>query len=295
MQLALRASAAAVLVPARIKLGFDRAAPANAVAVHECAYRTAVPEHVLDSLFGFAESSVCTSARCGGTSLACGRPGLRLSRDSDGTPPALVISPCSSHALRNWSIERYAAAAIMPSRVTACRSCCAAAAVRSNTNTPRASNARCGTPCRNLVGQDTLVQVPGDACASHVLLSPDSGPAHMADDGRHAVIGLYAATNPQRSGPYYSRPWCVDRYGAAALEISRQAASALPWTEKIEKPGVMDLIEVADVTARLDAAAGCGRAAHADTPALVGLSRRLTPDRHCAIMRVRSSPDEAHP
>jgi heptosyltransferase I len=67
------------------------------------------------------------------------------------------------------------------------------------------------------------------------------------------VIGLYAATNPQRAGPYYSRQWCVDKYDAAARKYLGKPAAEIPWTTKIERPGVMDLITVADVVAKLDA------------------------------------------
>jgi heptosyltransferase I len=86
-----------------------------------------------------------------------------------------------------------------------------------------------------------------------VLLTPDSGPAHMATMVATPVIGLYAATRLQRSGPYFSRQWCVDRYEQAAQRYRGCSASALPWHEKIEHPGVMDLIDVADVRERLDA------------------------------------------
>jgi len=66
------------------------------------------------------------------------------------------------------------------------------------------------------------------------------------------VIGLYAATNPQRSGPYLSRHWCVDAYDAAARKFLGKPASDLPWTTKIERPGVMELISVEAVAAKLD-------------------------------------------
>ena len=68
-----------------------------------------------------------------------------------------------------------------------------------------------------------------------------------------AVIGLYAASNPIRSGPYNSRQWCVDRYDAAARKFLGKPAAALPWGRKLEFPGVMDLIEPEAVTERLDA------------------------------------------
>ena len=66
------------------------------------------------------------------------------------------------------------------------------------------------------------------------------------------VIGLYAATNPARSGPYLSLRHCVDAYDAAARAFRGRPASALPWTEKIEEPGVMDLISVDAVIGRLE-------------------------------------------
>jgi heptosyltransferase I len=72
------------------------------------------------------------------------------------------------------------------------------------------------------------------------------------------VIGLYAATNPERSGPYHSRPWCVNRYERAARQFLGKPASDLPWTTKIERPGVMDLVEVVDATERLDALMAAG-------------------------------------
>jgi len=55
-----------------------------------------------------------------------------------------------------------------------------------------------------------------------------------------------------RSGPYLSRQWCVDRYEQAALRFRGKPAGQLPWAEKIEEPGVMELIEPQAVTARLD-------------------------------------------
>ncbi|MCM2311130.1 MAG: hypothetical protein NDI84_06960, partial [Steroidobacteraceae bacterium] len=91
-----------------------------------------------------------------------------------------------------------------------------------------------------------------------VLLTPDSGPAHMATAVGTPVIGLYAATNPERSGPYYSRRWCVDRYDAAARGFLGKPAAELPWTTKIERPGVMGLITPADVIERLDALMAAG-------------------------------------
>src|SRR6476659_7614109 len=107
-------------------------------------------------------------------------------------------------------------------------------------------------PLQNQVGKDTLPQLLGLLGRATVLLTRDSGPAHMATMVKTPVIGLYAATNPERSGPYLSRRWCVNAYDAAARKFLDKPASELPWTRKIEMPGVMELIEVAAVCSKLD-------------------------------------------
>jgi heptosyltransferase I len=107
-------------------------------------------------------------------------------------------------------------------------------------------------PCRNLIGRDTLLEFLATLQRATVLVSPDSGPAHMATTVGTPVVGLYAATNPERSGPYYSRRWCVDRYDRAASRFLNRSAEHLPWAEKIEMPGVMDVIEVDDAVEKLD-------------------------------------------
>jgi heptosyltransferase I len=103
------------------------------------------------------------------------------------------------------------------------------------------------------IGKDTLPELLGLLSRSTVLLSPDSGPVHMATMVGLPVIGLYAATNPARVGPYFSRQWCIDRYDEAARRFLGKPAAQIPWTTKMERPGVMDLIGVSEVAAKLDA------------------------------------------
>jgi heptosyltransferase I len=105
----------------------------------------------------------------------------------------------------------------------------------------------------NQIGKDTLPQLLALMASSTALLSPDSGPVHMATLVGLPVIGLYAATRTARVGPYSNRLWCVDQYEAAARKFYGKSAGELAWTLKIEKPGVMDLISVEEVTSKLDA------------------------------------------
>jgi heptosyltransferase I len=165
--------------------------------------------------------------------------------------PTLLISPCSSHPERNWPAERYAAVAQYAAAAHHMRVVLVGgrSAVESQMGTAIAARA----PVVNQIGKDTLPELLGLLSMSTVLLSPDSGPAHMATMVGLPVIGLYAATNPARAGPYYSRQWCVDKYDEAAQKFLGKPAAQIPWTTKIERAGVMDLIGVSDVTAKLDA------------------------------------------
>jgi heptosyltransferase I len=259
MQLAFRASVAAALVPARLKVGFDRsrARELQWLFTNE-KIQPREREHVLDSLFGFAER-IGLWRRSMRWDIPLPEPALDYARQviPEGQP-TLVISPCSSHALRNWSPERYAAVADHAAarhglRVLVCGG-------RSDLELQYGERiaALMRQPCQNLVGKDTLLELLATLQRAMLLISPDSGPAHMATAVGTPVIGLYAATNPARSGPYYSREWCVDRYEAAARQFMGKPAAELPWTTKVERPGVMDLITPPDVIERLDALLAAG-------------------------------------
>src|SRR6202043_3891649 len=160
---------------------------------------------------------------------------------------------CSSHTARNWSAERYAAVADHAVSAHNMRVVLVGGRSAVENQLGAAISAVARAPLVNQIGKDTLPQLLGLLARSTVLLSPDSGPAHMATMVALPVIGLYAATNPARAGPYYSRQWCVDKYDAAAQEFLARPAAQIPWTTKIERRGVMNLISVSDVTAKLDA------------------------------------------
>lgn len=108
-------------------------------------------------------------------------------------------------------------------------------------------------PALDLVGKDTLKQLLALLARADLVLTPDSGPTHMANAMGTAVLGLHAATDAQRSGPYSDRRWSVNHYAEAAEKFLRLPAERVRWGRRIEFPGVMDLVGVDEVTARFDA------------------------------------------
>jgi heptosyltransferase I len=252
MQLALRASMLSTLVRAKVKLGFDRKRARELQWLFTTnRLRPATNQHVMDSLFGFAEKfHVYEKVLRWDIPIpdAAREYARRVAPDGEQT---LIISPCSSHALRNWRNEHYAqvadyATGNLGMHVVLCGG---------RSEIERRSGEQIANlmkqPCSNTIGQDTLLEFLATLERATILLSPDSGPAHMASAVGTPVIGLYAATNPARSGPYLSRQWCIDKYDAAARLVYGKPASELPWTTKIERPGVMDLITPDEVIRKL--------------------------------------------
>jgi heptosyltransferase I len=157
----------------------------------------------------------------------------------------LAISPCSSHVKRNWFAERYAAVAdhaiARGWRVILCGG-------RSDLERQMgdAILAAMQGDALDLIGKDTLKQLPALLARADLLMTPDSGPMHIANAMGTKVLGLHAASNPKRSGPYSDIRYCVDRYDDAARKYLGKPAAELKWGTKIEHDDVMQLITVED-------------------------------------------------
>jgi heptosyltransferase I len=259
MQLAIRASLVAATVPARFKVGFDRARARELQWLFtNVRIAPRMREHVQDGMLGFTEC-LGLPRRPPRWDIPLPDAALEYARGviPDGQR-TLVISPCSSHALRNWSAENYAAIADHAAVRHGLSVLICGGPSELEREYGQRIEALAKHPVSNLVGRDTLPELLATLARATLLVSPDSGPAHMATTVGTPVVGLYAATNPARSGPYHSRAWCVDRYDEAAMRFRGRPAAELPWTEKIEAPGVMDLVTRADVIERIDALLAAG-------------------------------------
>lgn len=253
LQVSLRASLVSTLVRADVKLGFDRA---RAREMQWLFTNARVPararEHVQDSFLGFADA-LGVRERILEWNLPLPADALDYARSQipDGQP-TLLINPASSHPLRNWRPERYAALADHAARRHGMRVILCGGPAPRERDLGAAIRGAASTTVIDQIGRDTLPQMLALLARATVLVAPDTGPVHMATAAGTPVIGLYAATNPERSGPYLSRRWCVDRYPEAARRFRGKSPEELPWWTKIERPGVMDLIETEAVTRRLD-------------------------------------------
>ena len=169
-----------------------------------------------------------------------------------GDQPTLLISPCSSHALRNWRPAYYAKVADHAVEKMGLRVVLSGGPSSLEHETGIAIEAAMSEQCINLVGKDTLEQSKGLLRRADLVLTPDAGPAHIASALGTPVVGLYAATWSRRSGPYNSLDLCVDHYEEAARQFRGKEACELRWGHRIEEPGVMDLVRPAEVIERME-------------------------------------------
>lgn len=254
MQLSLRASLASLAVRSALRLGFDRARARELQWLFTNArIAPRSREHVLDSFQGFLAALGLEPGMLEWNLPLPPQARAYAAAQIPDAQPTLIVSACSSHPARNWRPERYAAIIDHAVERHGMRVLLCGGRSRLERDMGEAIERHASAPLTNQIGRDSLPQLLALLERATVLLSPDSGPVHMATMVATPVIGLYAATRLQRTGPYLSRQWCVDRYPQAALRFRGRDASQLPWHQKIEDPGVMDLIEVADVRERLDA------------------------------------------
>lgn len=259
MQVALRANLLSRMVKAPVRLGWDKARSRDRHTWFTNEQIASVPfQHQVQGFLEFP--------RALGIEVETPRWDLPVG-DEDrswaaeqlpGEQPTLLISPCSSHPLRNWLDERYAAVADHAAHELGMRVVLSGGPSELERRTAANIEQLMRAPAINLVGKDTLTQSLALLDRATVLISPDSGPAHMASAMGTPVVGLHAATWSRRSGPYHSLDLCVDRYGEAARQFRGKEPQALRWGHRIEEPGVMALIEVNAVLDQLERA--CRRA-----------------------------------
>lgn len=255
MQVSMRAHLASRCLRADYRLGYDRVRGRDAHGLFVNARIAPVDrQHVLDAQWSFLDAlGVPDAPRCWDL------PRQAPARDwaaaqLPGAQPTLLISPASSVALRNWHAPGYAAVARYAVHELGMR----VALVGGPSAAERALGAQIraaagDTPLLDLIGRDTLPRLLALLDRATVLLSPDSGPAHLAAIVDTPVIGLYAVSNPQRCGPYKSLMHCVDAYPRACEQILHRRADSLPWGTRVESPAAMALIQADEVCARLQA------------------------------------------
>ena len=253
MQMSLRASALSLLIAAPIKLGFDKQRAKDMQWLFTNRQIAHQPrQHVIDSFFGFSEAL--------GIEQHLYQWEIPIPEDARAfaqhniaaDQPALVISPCSSMAYRNWHVAGYAAVADYAAEKYQMQVILTGGPSGIEKQYGEQISQAVKHPLNNLIGKTSLKQLLAILAEARVVIAPDAGPAHMATAVNTPVIGLYATTNPDRARPYSFPQYVVNHYPQAVQDKYAKSVAELPWGVRVRDKGTMERITSQDVTAILD-------------------------------------------
>lgn len=241
MQLALRASLVTLGIRARYKVGFhrSRAKEGQWVFTNKRIEDTA-SAHVLDSFFSFTEY-LGVPRQSPTWQLPISDQDRQLAREQLGGKPTVVISPAASKDERNWLTERYAQFADYVVEQGYQVALCGSPAPREQALATEIMAAMHHSAL-NLVGKTTLKQLAAVLGEAKLVLAPDSGPAHLATTQGTPVLGLYAHSNPQRTGPYFNIADVVSVYEQFVTQQQGKPLDQLPWSTRAKGDNLMQAI-----------------------------------------------------
>ena len=255
MQTSLRANLVAGMIPARRKIGFP---PSKAKELHSLFVTEHLPEtdafHVLElfqhfaSGIGIHDCDIHWEIPLPDTAME--RVEGWLGKDADYA----LICPSASNTERNWLTDRYAALA---------RHCHARGLEVVLTGSPaereialaRDIEHQAAIPVHNLAGQTNLKELLALCRGAKVVIGPDSGTLHMATTQGTPVVGLYAHSNPRRTGPYRDLHRVADAYTPALQHASTDKQSSR-WGYRLKGSALMAGIGVEEVIELIDGVLG---------------------------------------
>ncbi len=181
MQVSARANLLSRLVRAPLRLGWNRARSRD---FHQCFINQTVADIPFQhQVQGFLEFPRALGLQVGQPrwDLPVSPEAVRWVREQlQPQQKTLVISPCSSHVMRNWQARHYAAVADFAAGELGMQVILSGGpgALERDTGVAIEQSMQC--PCLNLIGQDTLEQAKALLQQADLLISPDSGPVHIA-------------------------------------------------------------------------------------------------------------------
>lgn len=256
MHASMRANLISLLVDADLRLGFDRHRARDFQWLFTNRKLPAVRTHVMDGLFSFIEALGIDERMLRWDIPVSPEDEARAEAWCGAHRPVCVISPCSSQRFRNyrnWRVENYAAVARHLVTQRGARVLITGGNTELEHEYGQALAAAVGSGVENLVGRTTLKQLLAILTRADLLICPDSGPAHMATAAGTPVVGLYATSNRQRTGPYLSQALVVDKYPQAVARELGRPLDELRWGQRVRRPDAMDLIETGEVIEKVDA------------------------------------------
>lgn len=249
MQVAFRANLAARCINAKRKIGFDwhRAKELHTLFTNE-RVKTQVEPHVLEGFFAFAEKVGVPASELNNLQwqMPITEQDIAFATTNMPEQKAIVISPAASKRERNWLPERYAQVAdYAADRGFKLVLCGGPGSV--DRELADAIKASSSSEFVDLVGKTSLKQMLACLRQASLVIAPDTGPAHMAVTQGTPVLGLYAHSNPKRTGPYLYQEYVAEVYHDNLIKQKGKPAKQLKWGTRVKGRDLMAQITIEQV------------------------------------------------
>lgn len=254
MQAAMRASVLSLFIKSPLRLGFDKRRAADyqwLFSNHKIAAQEKA--HVLDGFLAFLSAAGLSDTPLNwqfDVPSAVRNSALQRREDKQAY---VVINACSSvrrNNWRNWPVEHYKPVIeYLQNRGFAV--VLTGGPADNERQIAQQINQQCGGQLLDLCGQTTLGELYALLSGARMLIAPDTGPAHMANLAGTPVVGLYASSNPLRTGPYRFQQYVANAYPEALRRYMKKNIDQVKWGQRVRHPDVMKLITPEDVITKV--------------------------------------------
>lgn len=243
MQLSFRANWLSRVIDADIRLGFDKQTSKEG---HSLFINKRIPHlsqpHVLEGFHQFADTLGIPREKHLSWQIATSEDDANAVDKYVGAfERYIVICPAASKAERCWSPQRYAEIADFCNALGLDVVFCGGPGPLDKQLELRIVSL-INSSALSLVGKTSLKELFLVLANAQLVIAPDSGPAHMASAAGTAVIGLYAHSNPRRTGPYLSLERVQNAYDQIIKEQKGLPWQDLPWGTRAKGQDLMSAI-----------------------------------------------------
>jgi len=252
MHASMSANLISLAIPAKRKVGYDKSRARDLQNWFCNEYIPSIKnQHVVDGMLEFSKHIHMDSTPTW-TPLRLKPEEVFAREQVDSDKITCLISPCSSQRYgdqynRSWSIDNYTELIRHLLKTENVQVILTGGNSPAEQDYAKKLDALFDTRVLNLISKTSIREMAALIKYSDFIISPDSGPAHIGTLMGKPVIGLYAMSNPKRSGPYNSNKWLINKYDEALRIYMNQSPTEVQFGQKIKHPDAMNLIKPNDV------------------------------------------------
>ena len=102
------------------------------------------------------------------------------------------------------------------------------------------------------MGKTNLQELCGIVKKCQFYIGPDSGTMHIASMFAKPTIGLFATSNPKRTGPYQNQKYIINKYNEALETYMNTCEDNVRWGTRVRNKSAMSLISIDHVIEMID-------------------------------------------